>query len=148
MSLNSFLFKIYVRYITHDSYAISVMLTFNKLWAQINTVIATCLKSQRDMCLGYLTDDLSSWWESKLKGYEFKLLSICTLYICELIVSQLWVRKSVKYITHNSYAISVVLTFNNIEQLLFSLLLFLIVDEFILHQTCIITINMLFLQKL
>ncbi len=38
---------------------------------------------------------------------------MCTLYIYESVVSQLWVRESVRYITHNSYAISVVLTFNN-----------------------------------
>ncbi len=66
------------------------------------------------MCLDYLTDDLSSWWESKLKDCEFKLLSACILYIYELIVSQLWVRRSVRYITHNSYAISVMSSFNRL----------------------------------
>ena len=103
---------IFVRYITHNSYAISVVPPFNRLWAQISAVIS-CLKSQKDMCLDYLADDLSSWWESKLKDYEFELLSVCTLYIYELIMSQLWVRKSVRYITHNCYAISVVSSFNN-----------------------------------
>ena len=64
------------------------------------------------MCLDYLAGDLSSWWESKLKDCEFKSLSMHTLYIYELIVSQLQVRESVRYITHNSYAISVMLSFN------------------------------------
>jgi len=50
--------------------------------------------------------------EISSKDHKFKLLSMCTLYICELIVGQLRVRKSVRYITHNSYAISVVLSFN------------------------------------
>jgi len=104
-------FKI-VRYITYDSYAISVMLTFNRLWAQISAVIS-CLKSQKGMHLDYLTDDLSSWWESKLKDCEFKSLSVHILYICRLIMSQLQVRKSVRYITYDSYAISVVSSFNS-----------------------------------
>ncbi len=52
--------RIIVRYITHDSCAISVMPSFNRLWAQVSAVIS-CLKPQRDMCLGYLADDLSSW---------------------------------------------------------------------------------------
>ncbi len=74
-----------IKYITHDSYAISVMLSFNRLWAQVNAVVS-CLKSQRDMCLNYFVDDLSSWWESKLKDYEFKLLSMCILYIYKSVV--------------------------------------------------------------
>ena len=45
-------------------------------------------------------------------GHEFKLLSVCTLYTCGLIVGQSQVRESVKYITYNSYAISVVPPFN------------------------------------
>jgi len=89
------------------------MSSFNRLWAQVNAVIS-CLKSQRDMCLDYLIDDLSSWWESKLKDCEFKSLSMCTLYICRSVTGQLWVRKSVKYITHNSYAISVMSSFNTV----------------------------------
>ena len=88
------------------------MSPFNRLWAQVNAVIS-CLKSQKDMCLNYLTDDLSSWWESKLKDYEFKLLSVYILYIYRLIMSQLWVKESVRYITYNSYAISVMSPFNN-----------------------------------
>ncbi len=88
------------------------MSPFNRLWAQVNAVIS-CLKSQKDMCLNYLTDDLSSWWESKLKDYEFKLLSVYILYIYRLIMSQLWVKESVRYITYNSYAISVMSSFNN-----------------------------------
>jgi len=47
------------------------------------------------------------------KGYEFKLLSVCTLYTCGLVVGRSWVRESVRYITHNSYAISVVPPFNS-----------------------------------
>jgi len=46
------------------------------------------------------------------KGHEFELLSVCTLYTCGLVVGRSQVRESVRYITHNSYAISVVLTFN------------------------------------
>ena len=48
-----------------------------------------------------------------LKGHEFKLSSMHTLYTCESVVSQSQVRKSVKYITYDSYAISVVSPFNN-----------------------------------
>jgi len=47
------------------------------------------------------------------KGHKFKLLSVCTLYTCGSVAGQSQVRKSVRYITHNSYAISVVLSFNN-----------------------------------
>jgi len=47
------------------------------------------------------------------KGYEFKLLSVCTLYICGSVAGQLWVRESVRYITYNSCAISVVSSFNS-----------------------------------
>ncbi len=103
-----------IRYITHNSCAISVMLTFNRLWAQVNAVIS-CLKSQKDMYLDYLVDDSSSWWESKLKDYKFKSLSMYTLYICRSITDWLWVRESVRYITYNSCAISVMLTFNKIN---------------------------------
>ena len=35
---------IIVKYITHNSYAISVVSSFNRLWAQISAVIS-CLKS-------------------------------------------------------------------------------------------------------
>jgi len=41
------------------------------------------------MHLDYLVDDLSSWWESKLKDYKFKLLSMYILYICESVTGQL-----------------------------------------------------------
>jgi len=47
------------------------------------------------------------------KGHEFKPLSVCTLYTCGSVAGQLWVRDSVRYITHDSYAISVVPPFNN-----------------------------------
>ncbi len=50
------------------------------------------------------------------KGHEFELLSVCTLYTCGSVVGQLQVRGSVRYITHNSYAISVVPPFNNIHE--------------------------------
>ncbi len=50
-----------------------------------------------------------------LKGYEFKSLSVCTLYTCESVAGWSQVRESVRYITHNSYAISVVLTFNKVK---------------------------------
>ncbi len=46
------------------------------------------------------------------KGHKFEPLSVCTLYICESVVGWLWVRESVRYITHDSYAISVVPPFN------------------------------------
>jgi len=46
------------------------------------------------------------------KGCEFKLLSVCTLYTCESVAGQLQVRESVRYITHDSCAISVVPPFN------------------------------------
>ncbi len=68
------------------------------------------------MHLDYLVDDLSSWWESKLKDYKFELLSIYTLYIYRSVTGQLWVKRSVKYITYNSYAISVVLSFNTFKK--------------------------------
>ena len=47
-----------------------------------------------------------------LKGHEFKLSSVCTLYTCGSVVSWSQVRKSVRYITYDSYAISVVPSFN------------------------------------
>jgi len=46
------------------------------------------------------------------KGYEFELLSVYTLYICKSVMSWLQVRESVRYITYNSCAVSVVLTFD------------------------------------
>ncbi len=54
------------------------------------------------------------------KDYEFKLLSVCTLYTCRSVAGRLQVRESVKYITHNSYAISVVPPFNKIKDQLYS----------------------------
>jgi len=48
------------------------------------------------------------------KGHEFELPSVCTLYTYRSVAGQLWVRESVRYITHNSYAISVVSSFNKI----------------------------------
>ncbi len=46
------------------------------------------------------------------KGHKFKPLSVRTLYTCRSVAGQLWVRESVRYITHNSYAISVMPSFN------------------------------------
>ncbi len=46
------------------------------------------------------------------KGHEFEPLSVCTLYTCGLVVGRSQVRESVRYITHNSCAISVVSPFN------------------------------------
>ncbi len=48
------------------------------------------------------------------KGHEFKPLSVCTLYTCRSVVGQSQVRESVRYITHDSCAISVVSPFNMI----------------------------------
>ncbi len=46
------------------------------------------------------------------KGHEFELLSVRTLYTCGSVVGRSWVRGSVRYITHDSCAISVVPPFN------------------------------------
>jgi len=46
------------------------------------------------------------------KGHEFKPLSVCTLYTCRSVAGQLQVRESVRYITYDSCAISVVPPFN------------------------------------
>ncbi len=48
------------------------------------------------------------------KDHEFELLSVCTLYTCGLVAGQSRVRESVRYITHDSYAISVVPPFNRV----------------------------------
>ena len=46
------------------------------------------------------------------KGHEFEPLSVCTLYTCGSVAGRSQVRGSVRYITHNSYAIRVVPPFN------------------------------------
>jgi len=46
------------------------------------------------------------------KGHEFESPSVRTLYTCGSVAGRSQVRESVKYITHNSYAISVVPPFN------------------------------------
>ncbi len=46
------------------------------------------------------------------KGHKFEPPSVCTLYTCRSVVGRLQVRGSVRYITHDSYAISVVPPFN------------------------------------
>jgi len=46
------------------------------------------------------------------KGHKFKLPSARTLYTCGSVAGRLRVRESVRYITHNSCAISVVPPFN------------------------------------
>jgi len=48
------------------------------------------------------------------KGHEFELLSVRTLYTCGLVAGRSQVRESVRYITHNSCAISVVPPFNRL----------------------------------
>ncbi len=46
------------------------------------------------------------------KGHEFEPSSVCTLYTCRSVAGRLRVRESVRYITHDSCAISVVSPFN------------------------------------
>jgi len=46
------------------------------------------------------------------KGHEFEPLSVRTLYTCRSVAGRSQVRGSVRYITHDSYAISVVPPFN------------------------------------
>ena len=46
------------------------------------------------------------------KGHKFKPLSARTLYTCGSVAGRSRVRESVRYITHNSYTISVVPPFN------------------------------------
>jgi len=46
------------------------------------------------------------------KGHKFKPLSVCTLYTCGSVAGQLQVRESVRYITYDSCAISVMPSFN------------------------------------
>jgi len=48
------------------------------------------------------------------KGHKFELLSARTLYTCRSVAGRSQVRESVRYITHNSYAISVVPPFNTL----------------------------------
>ena len=48
------------------------------------------------------------------KGHKFEPLSVCTLYTCGLVAGRLQVRESVRYITHDSCAISVVPPFNRL----------------------------------
>jgi len=47
------------------------------------------------------------------KGHKFEPPSVRTLYTCGSVAGRSRVRESVRYITHNSYAISVVPPFNN-----------------------------------
>ncbi len=46
------------------------------------------------------------------KGHKFELPSVCTLYTCRPVTGRSQVRESVRYITHDSCAISVVPPFN------------------------------------
>ena len=55
------------------------------------------------------------------KGHEFELLSVRTLYTCRLVAGRLRVRESVRYITHDSCAISVVPPFNTEINLLINI---------------------------
>ncbi len=52
------------------------------------------------------------------KGCKFEPPSVHTLYTCRSVAGRLQVRGSVRYITHNSCAISVVLPFNNIYNII------------------------------
>jgi len=52
------------------------------------------------------------------KDHEFKLSSVCTLYTCGSVAGRSQVRESVRYITHDSYAISVVPPFNIVNNLI------------------------------
>jgi len=49
------------------------------------------------------------------KGHKFEPPSVHTLYTCGLVAGRSRVRESVRYITHNSYAISVVPPFNKFQ---------------------------------
>ena len=51
------------------------------------------------------------------KGHEFEPPSACTLYTCGSVAGRSQVRGSVRYITHNSCAISVVSPFNSLLNL-------------------------------
>jgi len=52
------------------------------------------------------------------KGHEFEPLSVCTLYTCGSVAGRSQVRESVRYITYNSCAISVVPPFNKKNELM------------------------------
>ncbi len=52
------------------------------------------------------------------KGHEFELLSARTLYTCGSVAGRLRVRGSVRYIIHDSYAISVVPPFNTTKSVI------------------------------
>ncbi len=52
------------------------------------------------------------------KGHEFEPLSVRTLYTCRSVAGRSRVRESVRYITHNSCAISVVPPFNKKNELM------------------------------
>jgi len=51
------------------------------------------------------------------KGHEFEPLSVRTLYTCRSVAGRLRVRGSVRYITHDSCAISVVPPFNSFSDI-------------------------------
>ncbi len=53
------------------------------------------------------------------KGHEFEPPSVRTLYTCGSVAGRSQVRGSVRYITHNSCAISVVLPFNIVNDSIF-----------------------------
>ncbi len=55
------------------------------------------------------------------KGHKFEPLSAHTLYTCESVAGRLRVRESVRYITHDSCAISVVPPFNTEINLLINI---------------------------
>ncbi len=55
------------------------------------------------------------------KDHEFKPLSVCTLYTYGSVAGRSRVRRSVRYITHDSCAISVVSPFNNLYNYIYDI---------------------------
>jgi len=72
------------------------------------------------------------------KGHEFEPPSVRTLYTCRSVAGRLQVRGSVRYITHNSYAISVVPPFN--KNIIFSLSLNKTAVRYITHDSYAISV--------
>jgi len=55
------------------------------------------------------------------KGHKFEPPSVRTLYTCGSVAGRSRVRGSVRYITHNSYAISVVPPFNSAKDFILNI---------------------------
>jgi len=96
-----------VRYITHNSCAISVVppLTGYELRLVHDNLCKVAPRPPLPVIQVY-DEKVSS------KDHKFEPLSVCTLYTCRSVVGWLQVRKSVRYITHDSCTISVVPPFN------------------------------------